>query len=163
MCSFQRSTSSALPITPERLVAYDGGCPFCRRSIATLLHWQARDATGLFVLDSPLARRLGAHFGEDPASFDSSWLIEAGQLHRDSDAGWRLARHFRWPWRVLVALRWVPPPLRDGTYRLIARNRHRFQPGLADADRAAIDARRIESLRVADCIALGLPESLAER
>jgi predicted DCC family thiol-disulfide oxidoreductase YuxK len=52
-------------------------------------------------------------------------LIEDGQVYLRSTASLRIAAHLDAPWRWARVLLWVPLPLRDGVYRVVAAVRHR--------------------------------------
>ncbi len=54
---------------------------------------------------------------------DTIVLLEAGQVYTRSDAALRIARHLR-GWQWAWALRVIPRTLRDGVYKLVARNRY---------------------------------------
>jgi predicted DCC family thiol-disulfide oxidoreductase YuxK len=72
------------------------------------------------------ARQLIATF-ELPSEFpDSVVLIEEGRVFRYSDAVIRIAQRFPGWWRLVTLAHVVPRWLRDGAYRLIARNRYRL-------------------------------------
>jgi predicted DCC family thiol-disulfide oxidoreductase YuxK len=53
-------------------------------------------------------------------------LIDGGQAFLDSEGVLRAARRLGGWFTLLVPLLWVPRPLRDGMYRLFARNRYRL-------------------------------------
>ncbi|HET6553822.1 MAG TPA: DCC1-like thiol-disulfide oxidoreductase family protein, partial [Dyella sp.] len=61
---------------------------------------------------------------DDPASF---LLVQHGQGHSDTDAIIRVLRQLGGRWHLAGALlRLVPMPMRDASYRWIARNRYRL-------------------------------------
>jgi len=51
-------------------------------------------------------------------------LIEAGKIYVRSTAAFRILRHLSAPLPLLAWLIVLPPPLRDGVYDWIARNRY---------------------------------------
>jgi predicted DCC family thiol-disulfide oxidoreductase YuxK len=57
---------------------------------------------------------------------DSLILICEGKVLLRSDAALAIARGLRFPWSLLGVLRIVPRGLRDGAYRIFARNRYRW-------------------------------------
>jgi predicted DCC family thiol-disulfide oxidoreductase YuxK len=61
-----------------------------------------------------------------PPSLDSLILICEGKVLLRSDAALAIARGLRFPWPLLCVLRIVPRGLRDGAYRIFARNRYRW-------------------------------------
>jgi predicted DCC family thiol-disulfide oxidoreductase YuxK len=108
------------------IVLFDGVCNLCNRSIQLII---PRDPEGRFrfaSLQSDLGRELRARLGIDPRAVDSVILVEGDRWYQESDAALRIARGMGGAWRWLWALRLVPPFLRDGAYRTIARNRYRW-------------------------------------
>ncbi|MSR33973.1 MAG: DUF393 domain-containing protein [Phycisphaerales bacterium] len=57
---------------------------------------------------------------------DSIMLICQGKVLLRSDAVLAIARGLRFPWPMLTVFRVVPRPIRDGAYRIFARNRYRW-------------------------------------
>jgi len=75
---------------------------------------------------SPQAASLLAAHGLTREGARSLVLIEDGQVYLRSTASLRIARRLTWPWRLAGVLLWVPRPLRDGVYRVVAAIRHRL-------------------------------------
>ena len=119
-------------MTPETtaVVLFDGECNLCDKSVRFIF---AHDPAGYFrfaPLQSDLGRALAEKYGhaatlagEAPSSVI---LIEGGALYDRSTAALRIARRLSGPVRFLGGLLWVPAPLRDLGYRLIARVRYRI-------------------------------------
>ncbi len=61
-----------------------------------------------------------------PPPLDSIILICQGKVLLRSDAVLAIARGLRFPWPLLTVFRIVPRPIRDGAYRIFARNRYRW-------------------------------------
>ncbi len=53
-------------------------------------------------------------------------LIEDGEVYLRSTAVLRIARRLRAPWKFAAVFLWVPLPIRDAAYRVIAAVRHRL-------------------------------------
>lgn len=108
------------------IVLFDGTCAFCEGAVVFIAR---RDPHAYFRFgasqSSAAAALLAAH-GVDRASARSLVLIESGRVYLRSTASLRIARHLVWPWRLLGALLWVPAPLRDAVYRVVAAVRHRL-------------------------------------
>jgi predicted DCC family thiol-disulfide oxidoreductase YuxK len=109
------------------IVLFDGVCNLCSRSVQFIIQ---RDPAGRFhfaSLQSPLGEELRARLGIDPQIIDSVILLEEGERwYKESDAALRIARGLGGAWKALWVLRVIPRPVRDGLYRLIARNRYRW-------------------------------------
>ena len=108
------------------IVLFDGTCAFCEGAVIFIAR---RDPTAYFRFGAsqtvPAATLLAAH-GVDQASARSIVLIEEGQVYLRSTASLRIAKRLVWPWRLFGALLWVPAPVRDPVYRVVAAVRHRL-------------------------------------
>lgn len=108
------------------IILFDGTCAFCEGAVKFVAR---RDAAGYFKFgasQSPegeaLLRQLG--FGaERPRTII---LIEDGRVYLKSTASLRIASHLRWPWKAAGVLLWVPRPIRDAVYSVVAAIRHRL-------------------------------------
>ncbi len=123
------------------LILYDGDCGLCQKSVRFVLD---RDPGGRFrfaALQSDVGRQVlkAANLPEDFA--DSLVLVDDVGTHTHSTAAVRIARQLDGPARLLAVGRFVPRPLRDAAYRLVARNRFRFF-GKGDACETATEAER---------------------
>jgi len=119
------SGAAATP-RPERVVVFDGVCPFCvgwvRRAIqldrAGRLRFAPKQTEG--------ARRRLLAAGCDPDLVESIVLIEGDRVWTQSDAALRIIGCLPFPHSLPAALRIVPRALRDFVYGVIARNRFRW-------------------------------------
>lgn len=119
-----------MPITTP-LLLYDGTCGFCAGSVQFVL---ARDPEGVLrfaALDSATGRDvLGRH--PEVRGFDSVLFVEPAngtnqeRIFAHSSAALRVAAYLGGSWRWLQLAGFVPSPIRDWVYRLIARHRHRL-------------------------------------
>jgi predicted DCC family thiol-disulfide oxidoreductase YuxK len=112
--------------TANPIVLFDGVCNLCSGSVQLILRHDPAGRFRFASLQSPAGQELLARFGIDPGAMDSVILVEGDRWFKESDAALRVARGMIGPWRMLWALRVIPRPLRDGLYRLIARNRYRW-------------------------------------
>ena len=107
------------------------------------------------ALQSPAGRTLANRAGVPEASSAgaSLALLSGDSWLRESDAALEIVSQLRWPLSILGYLRVLPSDLRDGVYRLVARNRRRSPTGcvagheldartvpggIADGDRPAV-------------------------
>ena len=75
---------------------------------------------------SPQAIEILKRHGVDRESARSIIFIEDGQVYLRSTATLRIARHLSFPWKLAAALLWIPVPVRDAVYRVVAALRHRL-------------------------------------
>ena len=116
------------------LVIFDGHCGLCNRSVRWLLAHDRQDRLCFAASESPqVAAWLARHgFAEPgPASIPGTILVVrdlGGPTERildRSNAVLALLRELPRPWpAVAAALGWIPRPLRDLAYRLVARWRY---------------------------------------
>ncbi len=110
------------------LVVFDGRCVMCARSVRFIA---ARDAGQRFLFapaGSAAAQVALAPHGLDPEAPGSLVLVEHGVAWTRSTAALRIAARLDGPWSWLRVLLWVPLPVRDAAYRLVARLRYRLWP-----------------------------------
>ncbi len=108
------------------IVLFDGTCAFCERSV---IFMAKRDPAGYFrfgASQSPAAAALLAPYGVTRETARSIILIEGGQVYLRSTASLRIAARLTPPWSWLRILLWVPAPLRDAAYRMVAAVRVRI-------------------------------------
>lgn len=107
------------------IILYDGQCGLCHHSVRWLMR---RDGGALYYapLQGPTAARLRALHPEIPGQLETVVLVESRRAHLRSKAFLYAARHLTRPWRWAYHWRWLPAPLLDLGYRLIARFRYRL-------------------------------------
>jgi predicted DCC family thiol-disulfide oxidoreductase YuxK len=108
------------------IVLFDGTCGFCEGSVRFIAR---RDPAGYFRFAPsqwPQAQAALQAHGLTREAARSLVLIEDGQVYLRSAASLRIAARLTAPWRYARVLLWVPRPLRDGVYRVIAAIRHRL-------------------------------------
>lgn len=106
---------------------YDGNCGLCNRSVQRLIRWDREGLIHYAPLQGELAdqHQLRSYLKGDEASMV---LLneEDGSIRTQSDSLLQILRLLGGPWRLLLVFGLVPRRLRDGIYRCLARNRHRF-------------------------------------
>ena len=111
---------------PHGIVLFDGTCAFCEGAVKFIA---ARDPEGYFKFgasQTPAAVKLLAQHQVSRESARSIILIDGGEIYMRSTATLRIARKLTWPWSMAAAFLYVPRPLRDGVYRVVAAIRHRI-------------------------------------
>ncbi|MFY9854564.1 MAG: DCC1-like thiol-disulfide oxidoreductase family protein [Terracidiphilus sp.] len=118
------------------VVVYDGHCGLCNRTMRWLLRRDQRDRLRFVASESDIAAALLARHGincPDAESGPSAILVVLNfgepveRVLARSDAIVALFGQFPQPWPAVAAiLSWLPRPLRDLGYRLIARWRYRI-------------------------------------
>ncbi len=123
------------------LVIFDGQCGLCTRTVRWLVRRDQRDRLRFVAFESPQAAGLLARHGNgalDPESNPATILVVRKFGHSSevvlarSEAVLALLTELPRPWPTIAAmLRWIPRPVRDLGYRLIARWRYALWGRLA--------------------------------
>lgn len=104
----------------------DAQCALCARGARWIARADHRQEFRIVPLQSALGSALMRHYGMDPED-PLSWLfLDQGRATSSLDAVMSVGRRLGGVWHVLRLLRVIPRGLRDGFYRLVARNRYRW-------------------------------------
>ena len=113
--------------SPPDLVLFDGTCHLCHGAVRFVAR---RDPAGRFAflpMQTDTGRAVCARLGVNPDDPDSFALIRAGAVLSHSNAWLAILRALGPGWRLLAGLALcVPRPLRDASYRFVARRRYRW-------------------------------------
>ena len=107
------------------IILFDGTCGFCERSV----RFVATRDNGYFKFgasQNPEGQALLAKYGTTREAARSMILIEDGEIFLRSTAALMIARRMTAPWRWAAILLYVPRPIRDAIYRVVAAVRHRI-------------------------------------
>ncbi len=108
------------------IVLFDGTCAFCERSVVFIA---LRDPHGYFrfgASQTPEAEAILAPYGVTRETARSIILIEDGQVYLRSTATLRIAARLTPPWSWARIFLWIPVPIRDAAYRVVAAIRMRL-------------------------------------
>jgi predicted DCC family thiol-disulfide oxidoreductase YuxK len=108
------------------VILFDGECAFCEASIRFIAR---HDPAGYFrfgASQSPKGAALLASYGLTREMTRSIVLIEDGQVYLRSTATLRIAARLTAPWRLASVFLYVPRPVRDGAYAVVAAVRRRL-------------------------------------
>ena len=108
------------------IVLFDGTCAFCEGAVKFIA---TRDPRGYFKFGASQTPRAAALLAGHQLSRESARsiiLIEDGQVYLRSTASLRIARRLAFPWSMAAVFLYVPRPMRDAVYRIVAAVRHRI-------------------------------------
>jgi predicted DCC family thiol-disulfide oxidoreductase YuxK len=118
------------------LVIFDGNCGFCNRTVRWFLRRDHHDRLRFAPSDSPSVAELLARHNQRNSDFapSSSTILVVRDPGRTSehvlirsDGAVALLAALPSPWPAIArAFQWIPRPLRDLGYRIIARWRYRI-------------------------------------
>ncbi len=114
-------TTSTTPV-----VLFDGVCNLCNGFVQFIIK---RDKQATFRFAS-----LQSHFGQQvlqqndlsTGDFDSFILLQNGKVYTKSTGALRVIKQLDGLWPVLYVFMLVPPFIRNGIYRWVARNRYKW-------------------------------------
>jgi predicted DCC family thiol-disulfide oxidoreductase YuxK len=109
----------------DDVILFDGVCVFCSRWVRFIV---VRDRAARFrftPIQSAYGTRLAQALGIDPDDPDTNAVVHGGVAYFKSDGALTVLSCLPgWSWvRVLL---WVPRPLRNALYNVVAKNRYRL-------------------------------------
>ena len=111
---------------PHGIILFDGTCAFCEGAVKFIASRDPRAYFKFGASQTPEAARLLAGHQLTRQSARSIILIEDGEVYLRSTASLRIARRLSWPWSMAAIFLYVPRPIRDAVYRVVAAVRHRI-------------------------------------
>jgi predicted DCC family thiol-disulfide oxidoreductase YuxK len=114
------------------IILYDGVCGLCNGFVAFVWPRDRERRFRFAPLQGAIARAILARRGHDTSALDTVFVVvdpetPAERLLARSAAGIYVLRRLGGAWGLVATLLgWVPRPLRDLAYGLLARNRHRL-------------------------------------
>jgi|TARA_B110000879_G_C11177261_1_gene516637 predicted DCC family thiol-disulfide oxidoreductase YuxK len=109
----------------NNLILFDGVCSLCNGSVDLIVRNENGNALKFASLQSDLGKEVIKKSGLENVP-DSILFYSEGTLYAESDAVLRVVKFLKMPYKWLVVFRVMPRMIRDGMYRLIARNRYRW-------------------------------------
>lgn len=110
----------------DKVVLFDGVCVLCSAWVDFLLKYDTQAKFKLASVQSSEGQALLKHYQQPLSHFTTMYVLEGDKLYIHSTAFIRVVARLGLPWSI-VALSWfIPRPIRDLLYRVIARNRYRL-------------------------------------
>jgi predicted DCC family thiol-disulfide oxidoreductase YuxK len=116
----------AAPDPNGPIILFDAACVLCSTNAQFVLTHDKGGRFRLASMQGQVGARLYREHGMDPSNPSSMLVLEAGRVRQYSDAVLSIYEGLGFPWRLLGALRIIPPFIRDPVYRWVARNRYRL-------------------------------------
>ena len=106
------------------IILFDGVCNFCNRTINIILKYDTQAHFQFAPSQSTAGINLLQRFKLDQKASASVILIDNEKVYTKTDAVIQIARHLKgWP-RLFRFIKFIPKPIRDFGYDLIAKNRY---------------------------------------
>jgi predicted DCC family thiol-disulfide oxidoreductase YuxK len=115
--------SSAWP--DDDVILFDGVCVFCSRWVRFVADRDTQKRFRFTTIQSAYGARLAEALGIDASDPDTNAVIHGGIAYKKSDGALTVLSNLP-RWRFARLFFFVPRPLRDAVYNLLARNRYRI-------------------------------------
>ncbi|MBC9797086.1 thiol-disulfide oxidoreductase DCC family protein [Sinomicrobium weinanense] len=111
----------------KKLILFDGVCNLCNSSVQFVIKRDKKDIFRFAALQSELGQKLLKERGIIPDKTDSIIVIEPDvAYYTRSQAAIEIASEMGGGWPLLRIFQYIPRPLRDSLYNLIAKNRYNW-------------------------------------
>lgn len=107
------------------IVFYDGVCNLCNGAVQFILKHEKSPVLLFASLQSEFAKELIKQ-NKIPSSVDSIVFYHSNKAHVKSKAAFRIAQHLKAPWSFVNVFSFLPKPVTNAGYDLIARYRYRI-------------------------------------
>jgi predicted DCC family thiol-disulfide oxidoreductase YuxK len=111
----------------KKIILFDGVCNLCTNSVLFIIKRDHGDQFRFASLQSDTGKQFIEDRGIDAVNTDSIILLEPNiAYYTKSSAALKIGRSFGGPWKMLAIFEWIPNPIRDFFYTVIAKNRYRW-------------------------------------
>lgn len=111
----------------KKIILFDGVCNLCSAAVQYIAERDKKDVFRYAALQSEVGAQLLEERAIATTQVNSIMLIEPGIAYfTQSDAALRIGQEFGGVWRALAVFTWVPKPIRDVVYTIVAKSRYRW-------------------------------------
>lgn len=110
----------------KNIVLFDGVCNLCNGAINFLIDHDKDNKLHFASLQSDFGQQALKDYGMKTNDFDTFVFLKNSEFFTRSQAALEVLKVVGGSWSALYVLRFVPTFLRDGVYKLIAKNRYRL-------------------------------------
>lgn len=112
---------------PEQsIILFDGVCNLCNSAVNFVIKRDKKNLFQFAPLQSETAYVLLATYKMHTQEMKSFIFIEHGKAYTQSTAALKVCRQLSGAWPALYTLIIIPPFIRDGIYKWIAKNRYKW-------------------------------------
>lgn len=112
-------------INLDKIVLFDGECNLCDRTVQFIIKRDKKEIFRFASIQSRIGQSLLNKL-EVPNDINSFILIDENKSYTKSTAALRVCKELRGVWKLLYIFIFIPRPLRDMLYTLIAKNRYKW-------------------------------------
>jgi len=108
------------------VILFDGICNLCNSAVQFVIKRDKKQRFRFASLQSEQGQQVLDEMQYPLTRADSFYLVENGKVFDRSTAALRVVRALQGLWPLLYGFIVVPPFIRDGVYKVIAKNRYRW-------------------------------------
>lgn len=106
------------------VVFFDGVCNLCSSSVLFIIKRDKKNTFKFNSLQSPNSYELLRAFDTNTEDLQSIILLQNGKIYTESSAVLQITRQLSGLWPILYVFAVIPKFIRDGLYRIVAKNRY---------------------------------------
>lgn len=110
----------------KKIILFDGVCNLCNASVQKVIENDHNNVFQFASLQSEFGQEFLKKQKLNASDYDSMILIDGNQFYTHSDAALRIGKELKGIYKVSGALLWIPKLIRDGIYKVIAKNRYKW-------------------------------------
>jgi predicted DCC family thiol-disulfide oxidoreductase YuxK len=108
------------------IIVFDAQCLLCNGWVRVLLKHDRKAVFRFASIQGETGKALLGRSGLKVEGLQTLLLVDGLRTWQHTSAIFRVLHTLGWPWRLAWAGWLIPAPLRDASYRLVARNRYRM-------------------------------------
>jgi predicted DCC family thiol-disulfide oxidoreductase YuxK len=108
------------------IVVFDGICNICNALVNFIIVRDDKNTFKFAPMQSNIGQQILSEHHMSSENIDTFLLVKNDKVLIKSDAALAIARELKVPWNYLVILKYIPKPIRDYCYFLIASNRYKW-------------------------------------
>ena len=110
----------------QAIILFDGVCNFCNSAVNFVIKRDKNNLIQFSPLQTEIAHELLARHKLPTEDMKSFIFIEEGKSYTQSTAALKVCRYLTGLWPLLYSFIIIPRFIRDGIYKLIAKNRYKW-------------------------------------
>jgi predicted DCC family thiol-disulfide oxidoreductase YuxK len=110
----------------KKIILFDGVCNLCNSSVQFVIRHDKRNDFLFGALQGKTGQEFLQQFNLSAGDFNSFMLGEGEKLYTESTAALKVCKHLGGGLGLLYGFIIVPKFIRDGVYRIIAKNRYKW-------------------------------------
>lgn len=104
---------------------FDGECIFCCNALQFFIKIDKDERLRYTTLQSEVGQALNEMLKLDGDN-ESVILVDKGKFYTQTDVTFQTMSHLQFPWKALAIFRFIPRPIRNFFYKIIAKNRYKW-------------------------------------